>query len=78
MILSDCRDWAGPKEDRIPSSAYLIENMVKKSKRVLILNPEEKKKWNAADSCVSHYEDVGAEVFEVGNLDQLADLISEI
>lgn len=78
LILSDCRDWAGPKEDGIPSSAYLIENMVKKSKRVLILNPEEKKKWNAADSCVSYYENAGAEVFEVGNLDQLADLISEI
>lgn len=78
MILSDCRDWAGPKEDGIPSSAYLIENMVKKSKRVLILNPEEKKKWNAADSCVSYYENAGAGVFEVGNLDQLADLISEI
>ncbi|MGF7117238.1 VWA domain-containing protein [Methanobacterium oryzae] len=78
MILSDCRDWAGPKEDKIPKSAELIENMVKKSKRVLILNPEEKKKWNAADSCVSYYENAGAEVFEVGNLDQLADLISEI
>lgn len=78
MILSDCRDWAGPKEERIPKSAELIENMVKKSKRVLILNPEEKKKWNAADSCVSYYENVGAEVFEVSNLDQLAELISEI
>ncbi len=78
LILSDCRDWAGPKEEGIPSSAYLIENMVKKSKRVLILNPEEKKKWNVADSCVSYYEDVGAELFEVRNLDQLAELISEI
>ncbi len=78
LILSDCRDWAGPKEEGIPSSAFLIENMVKKSKRVLILNPEEKMKWNVADSCVSYYEDVGAEVFEVGNLDQLANLISEI
>lgn len=78
MILSDCRDWAGPKEERVPKSAELIENMVKKSKRVLILNPEEKKKWNAADSCVSYYENAGAEVFEVSNLDQLAELISEI
>lgn len=78
LILSDCRDWAGPKEEGIPGSAFLIENMVKKSKRVLILNPEEKKKWNVADSCVLHYGNAGAEVFEVGNLDQLADLISEI
>lgn len=78
LILSDCRDWAGPKEERIPKSAELIENMVKKSKRVLILNPEEKKKWNIADSCVSHYENAGAELFEVRNLEQLADLIIDI
>jgi uncharacterized protein with von Willebrand factor type A (vWA) domain len=78
LILSDCRDWAGPKEDGIPKSAELIENMVKKSKRVLILNPEEEKKWNVADSCVSYYEDVGAELFEVRDLEQLANLIIEI
>lgn len=78
LILSDCRDWAGPKEEGIPKSAELIENMVKKSKRVLILNPEPKIKWNAADSCVSYYEDVGAEIFEVSDLEQLANLISEI
>ncbi|MGB9936436.1 MAG: VWA domain-containing protein [Methanobacterium sp.] len=78
LILSDCRDWAGPKEERIPKSAEIVENMVKRSKRVLILNPEEKKKWNVADSCVSYYEDVGAELFEVRNLEQLADLIIEI
>jgi uncharacterized protein with von Willebrand factor type A (vWA) domain len=78
LILSDCRDWAGPKEEGIPKSAELIENMVKKSKRVLILNPEPEIKWNAADSCVSYYEDVGAEVFEVRDLEQLANLISEI
>ncbi|MEN4018555.1 MAG: VWA domain-containing protein [Methanobacterium sp.] len=78
LILSDCRDWAGPKEEGIPKSAELIENMVKKSKRVLILNPEPKNKWNVADSRVSHYEKAGAEVFEVGDLKQLADLISEI
>lgn len=78
LILSDCRDWAGPKENNVPKSAEIVENMVKKSKRVLILNPEEKKKWNVADSCVSHYENVGAELFEVRNLEQLAELISEL
>jgi len=78
LILSDCRDWAGPKEENIPKSAEIIENMIKKSKRVLILNPEEKKKWNVADSCVSHYENVGAELFEVRNLEQLADLIIDL
>ena len=78
LILSDCRDWAGPKEDGIRKSAEIIENIAKKSKRLLILNPEEKKKWDVADSCVSDYENAGAELFEVRNLEQLADLIIEI
>ena len=78
LILSDCRDWAGPKEEGIRKSAELIENIAKKSKRLLILNPEEKKKWNVADSCVKDYENAGAELFEVRNLEQLADLIIEI
>ncbi len=78
LILSDCRDWAGPKYEREPLSADFISTMARKAKRVLILNPEPKIKWNAADSCVSYYEDAGAEAFEVSNLEQLADLISEI
>jgi len=76
--LSDCRDWAGPKYDGEPLSADIIRNISRKAKRVLILNPEEIIKWNAADSCVSYYEDAGAEAFEVSNLNQLADLISNI
>ncbi len=89
MILSDCRDWAGPKCHNVspdlikkygnkPASSDLIKEMVRKSKRVLILNPESKNKWDVADSCVSYYEESGAECFEVRNLEQLADLISEI
>jgi hypothetical protein len=35
-------------------------------------------KWNVVDSCVAEYEDSGAEFFEVRNLEQLADLISQI
>jgi len=91
MILSDCRDWAGPKHQqqslhtefltkygRKPLSADLIQEMSRNSKRVLILNPEPRSKWNVADSCVSYYEDVGADCFEVRDLEQLAELISEI
>ena len=78
MILSDCRDWAGPKNDSRPLSADLIEQMSRLAKRVLILNPEPKNKWNVADSRVSYYEEAGAEVFEVSDLEQLANLISEI
>jgi uncharacterized protein len=78
LILSDCRDWAGPKVENKPLSAESLDYIVKKSKKVLVLNPEPIKKWNVVDSCVSHYEDSGAEFFEVRNLEQLAELISKI
>ncbi len=78
LILSDCRDWAGPKAGKRPLSADSMDYIVEKSKKVLILNPEPPKKWNVADSYVSYYEDSGAEFFEVRNLEQLAELIATI
>ena len=78
IILSDCRDWMGPKISGKPRSADLIQEISDKSKQVLILNPEPKAQWNKLDSCVSYYEDAGAELFSVQNLEQLAGLISEI
>ena len=78
IILTDCRDWMGPKISEKPRSAELIQEMADKSKRVLILNPESKVQWNKFGSCVSYYDDAGAEVFSVQNLEQLANLISEI
>lgn len=78
IILSDCRDWGGPKSNGKPRSAEIIKNMAEKSKKVFILNPEPKNKWNVVDSCVSHYEDAGAKFHEVRNLKQLADFIMEI
>lgn len=78
IILSDCRDWMGPKVSNKPKSADLIAEMVERSKRVLILNPEPKVQWNKVDSCVSFYEEAGAELFNVQNLEQLTDLIGEV
>ena len=78
LVLSDCRDWAGPKSGNKLLSANTMDYIVEKSKKVLVLNPEPLKKWNVVDSCVSHYEDSGAEFFEVRNLEQLAELISKI
>ena len=78
LILSDCRDWAGPKSGKRPLSSEGMEYIVDKSKKVIILNPEPRNKWNVVDSCVSYYEDAGAEFFEVRNLEQLAELISTI
>ncbi len=78
LILSDCRDWAGPKYNGEPLSADFVKQMSRAAKKVLILNPEPKNKWNVADSCVSIYKNAGAEIFEVSDLKQLADLISII
>lgn len=75
IILSDCRDWAGPKVNGVQASADLVEEMVRDSKKVIILNPEDKNKWDIVDSCVSLYEDVGAQVFEVNTLNQLAKFV---
>ena len=78
MILTDCRDWAGPKVDGIPESAHLVEKMSRKCHKVMIFNPEDMKKWDVVDSCVSHYRDAGAEIHEVRNLNQLATLVRDI
>lgn len=78
IILSDCRDWAGPKEDGQPLSASVIREMSRKSRRVLIFNPEEEKKWDVVDSCVSLYREAGAQVHEVRNLEQMAQMVSVI
>jgi uncharacterized protein with von Willebrand factor type A (vWA) domain len=78
IILSDCRDWAGPKKEGRPLSADLIRFIADRSRKVLVLNPEPEKKWDVVDSCVSPYKDAGAEFFEVRNLEQLANLITEI
>ena len=78
MILTDCRDWGGPKNDGIPQSAELVEKMARKSRKVMVFNPEDKKKWDVVDSCVSQYRDAGAEIHEVRNLNQLALLVRDI
>ena len=78
ILLSDCRDWAGPKVNGIPASVELISQMSSMAKKVIILNPEDKKKWDVVDSCVSLYEDAGAQVFEVNTLNQLAHFVEQM
>jgi uncharacterized protein with von Willebrand factor type A (vWA) domain len=78
IILSDCRDWAGPKIDGVPASVDSIRDMVRDSKKVVILNPEDKNKWDIVDSCVSLYKEAGAQVFEVSTLNQLADFVVQM
>ena len=78
IILSDCRDWAGPKVHGKPASAELIEEMARDAKKLIILNPEERNKWDIVDSCVSLYQDAGAQVFEVNTLNQLAQFVEQM
>ena len=78
IILSDCRDWAGPKVNGIPASVELVEDMVREAKKVVILNPEDRNKWDVVDSCVSLYEEAGAQVYEVNTLNQLAHFVEQM
>lgn len=78
IILSDCRDWAGPKVNGVPASVELVGEMVRDSKKLVILNPEDKNKWDVVDSCVSLYRDAGAQVFEVNTLNQLAQFVEQM
>jgi len=78
IILSDCRDWAGPKVNGIPASVELVEEMARDAKKVIILNPEDRNKWDIVDSCVSLYEEAGAQVFEVNTLNQLAHFVEQM
>ena len=78
IILSDCRDWSGPKINNIPKSVEIVRDMARESKKVVILNPEDKYKWNVVDSCVGLYQEAGAEVYEVNTLNQLADFVSKM
>ena len=78
IILSDCRDWAGPKVNGVPASVGLVEEMVRDSKKLIILNPEERNKWDVVDSCVSLYQEAGAKVFEVNTLNQLAQFVEQL
>ena len=78
IMLTDCRDWAGPKVNGIPASVELVEEMVRDAKKVIILNPEDRNKWDVVDSCVSLYRDAGAQVFEVNTLNQLAQFVEQM
>ncbi len=78
IILSDCRDWQGKREDGILESAVILKEIVTKSAKVLIFNPEPENKWDTPTSCVRDYQNAGAQVYEIKNLDHLARLITDL
>lgn len=78
IILSDCRDWQGKREEGILESAMILKEIVTKSSKVLIFNPEPSSKWNTPTSCVHDYQNAGAEVYEIKDLNNLARLITQL
>ncbi len=78
LLLGDCRDNEGTWRSSGPISAELLEKLVLKVKKVLILNPESKALWNTGDSIVNYYQNVGANVFQVSTIRDLARLIFEL
>lgn len=78
IILTDCRDWTGKREEGILESAKVLHEIVKKSRKVIILNPEKKIRWKTKTSCVRDYQQAGAEVYETGTLNQFAQVISKL
>jgi len=78
IILTDCRDWNGKRENGILESAQLLHNIVVKSRKVIILNPEKQIRWKTATSCVKEYKHSGAEVYETATLNQFANVVSKL
>lgn len=78
IILTDCRDWKGKRENGVLESAKILGEVSKKVHKIMILNPEKKIRWNNATSCVRDYEKVGIPVYEAGTLEQFARVISRL
>ncbi|OED30702.1 hypothetical protein NL43_01830 [Methanosphaera sp. WGK6] len=78
IILSDCRDWRGKQQYGVLESAKLLRQIVIKSRKVIILNPEKKIRWNTPTSCVKDYQQAGAKIYETYTLNQFANIISRI
>ena len=73
LLLGDCRDWMGAykqnsKGDYEPESKNVLKKIIKKNKRLVILNPESPERWNTGDSIVQHFKDVGAQIYHVENI----------
>lgn len=78
IILTDCRDWKGKRENGVLESAQILKEVSKKVHKIMILNPEKKIRWNTTTSCVKDYEKVGIPVYEAGTLEQFARVISKL
>ncbi len=78
ILLTDCRDWTGRRIDGILESATILHQIVVKSRQVIILNPENKIRWNTPTSCVKDYQEAGAKVYQTSSLKEFANIIRDI
>lgn len=78
ILLTDCRDWTGRRIDGILESATILHQIVVKSRNVIILNPENKIRWNTPTSCVRDYQEAGAKVYQTSTLKEFAKIIKDI
>ncbi len=60
-----------------PKSAKALKKMLKRIKRLIILNPEDESNWNVGDSVAYCYKNIGAEVYQVNDLKSLFHVIYE-
>ncbi len=78
ILLTDCRDWKGQRVHGVLESAKILHKIVNKSRHVIILNPENKVRWNTPTSCVRDYEEAGAIVYQTSTLREFSDVIKQI
>ncbi|MCD7781444.1 MAG: VWA domain-containing protein [Methanosphaera sp.] len=78
ILLTDCRDWTGRRIDGVLESATVLHRIVNKSRRVIILNPENKVRWNSPTSCVSDYQEAGATVYQTTTLREFASIVETL
>ena len=87
IIVGDCRDYQGSWKQKSPDkygqrigphSAKLMGKLVKRSHKVIILNPEEKLKWGVGDSAILDYEQAGATVKYVTSPLNLAEQLMSV
>lgn len=78
IILTDCRDWNGKREHGVLESAKILHKIVNKSRKVIILNPEKKIRWNTPTSCVKDYQEAGAIVYQTSTMKEFAKVIKDM
>ena len=60
-----------------PKSAKTLKKILKRIKRLIILNPEDESNWNVGDSVAHCYRNSGAEVYQVNDVKSLFHVVYE-